>query len=245
MVYNEKNKNICEKLGALQFQKVVFKVEKLKYRIIKKLFPNIYDWYTKRCDVIMNRKLKRASDENQRKYIIDFYRKEKMLFKKELETEKNRNYHIDYNNIYDIIDWLEKNKKIHVKDLEKNLIIILILLMLSSIFPIFSISFIIYELICVFVNIECINLQNYNLCRLNDDKVKKYFNRVEQKKEEYFEKNMSNGINPISRAFIRGIDIPSIDDIIDEVTNKEEAVELLKYVKKRIKEDTKRKELKR
>ena len=245
MLYNEKNKHICEKLGALKFQRIVFALEKIKYKIIKKLFPNIYIWYSKKCDSIMNKKLKNITDENEKKYIINHYRKEKMMFKKELETEKNRNYHIDYNSINDINDWLEKNKRIHIKDLKKNIILIIILIIILNFFPIFSILFIIYESICAFVNFECINLQNYNLCRLNDSKVKDYFKRIEKQKDEYMKNNMQQGINPISKAFQNTIDIPSIDDIINEISNKEEAIELLNYAKKQLQKNRKRKELTR
>ena len=35
---------LCEKLGATKFQKVVFKVEELKYKFIKKFLPNYTKW---------------------------------------------------------------------------------------------------------------------------------------------------------------------------------------------------------
>ena len=36
----KKKAALCEKLGAKKFQKVVFQVEKMKYKILKKICPN-------------------------------------------------------------------------------------------------------------------------------------------------------------------------------------------------------------
>ena len=48
-MYNKKIK-LYERLGAEKFQDLVFVVEKIKFKIIKKFFPNIEKWFDKRCD---------------------------------------------------------------------------------------------------------------------------------------------------------------------------------------------------
>ncbi len=50
---------LYKKLGALKFQKVVFKVEKWKFKIIKKCFPNYLKYYDKFIDNKIERKIKR------------------------------------------------------------------------------------------------------------------------------------------------------------------------------------------
>ena len=47
--YNKKIK-LYERLGAEKFQNVVFAVEKIKFKIIKKCFPNFLKFYDKQCD---------------------------------------------------------------------------------------------------------------------------------------------------------------------------------------------------
>ena len=57
---DEKTKlKIYTLLGAEQFQKVVFILEKLKYQIIQKFFPNIKVYYEKQCDKQFLRRIRK------------------------------------------------------------------------------------------------------------------------------------------------------------------------------------------
>ena len=132
------NKKIktCELLGAKQFQKVVFLVEKIKYKIIEKFFPNVEDWYNKRCE---NRKeflLKKCKTEEEKEKINDFFKMEKMKFKKELIYKENRNYHVDCNNPNKIKEYLNINKNIHKKSLISNLVLTILITLFIIIFPV-------------------------------------------------------------------------------------------------------------
>lgn len=90
--YKKKIK-LCEKLGALKFQKAVFKIEEIKYKLIKKLFPN----YIKYIDLIINfnrnLKLKKAKTKEERTLIIDYYRTKNASKKR---IFKRRKYKLSY-----------------------------------------------------------------------------------------------------------------------------------------------------
>ncbi|MBQ3020924.1 MAG: hypothetical protein IJD92_01710 [Bacilli bacterium] len=252
MKYKGKKITLYKLLGAEHFQKIVFKVEKLKYYILDKLFPNIEKWYFKECDRKRDNKLKRCKSDKEKQNIIEFYRFEKLKFKKELNKKENRNYHIDFNNPFEFRTYLELNKKIHIKGLIGNtllsIILITISIILSNPYPVLLYSVLGYELICALINFECINLQNYNLSRLEEERMQLFLNKMSEKKKETFNKNMSQGSKVIGNAFRKSVDIPKIDDIINSITNKEEAKELLNYARKHLnslKKETKKLERKK
>lgn len=223
-------------LGAEIFQKIVFKVEEIKYFFIEKFLPNIDKWYYKKCDNIRDKKLLKTTTEEERKKIIEKCRSDKLKFKKELVRKENRNYHLDINNIEETINYLKMNKQIHKRGLIGNGILTTLLLPITIITSnIFFVLFTIYQLISAIINFECINLQNYNLCRLNDEKTRIVLEKVIKKNKDSFEECMSEGKKVIGNSFRNSIDIPSKDDIINNINSKEEAVELLLYLRKHLK----------
>ena len=58
--------------------------------------------------------------------------------------------------------------------------------------------------------------------------------KQEEKKRNNFEKNMGEGEKVISKAFSNTDDIPTVDEVIREITTKEEIEELLNYAKKEL-----------
>lgn len=77
-----------ELLGATLFQKIVFKVETLKFIILDKFFPNSQKKYNKYCDVKCQKACKKVSSEQEKQMIINYYKFEKLKYKKELVTKK-------------------------------------------------------------------------------------------------------------------------------------------------------------
>ena len=92
----QKRINRCEKLGAEWFQEIVFKLEKLKFKVLKKYFPNCTKKYDKHCDKKCQKELKKAKSEEERKLIIFHYRELKMLFRKEINTEQKFDFSIHF-----------------------------------------------------------------------------------------------------------------------------------------------------
>ena len=223
-------------LGAEQFQKIVFKIEELKYKVIEKILPNINEWYEKQCDKKYKKILKRKN-QIENKELIKYFQQQKLLFRKEVIYKQNRNYHYDLNHPTNFLLYLKYNKKVHVKGLVGNVIIISSLLVLTLVLgevvlPIVLVG--IYEIISLIINFECINLQNYNLCRFENVRMKQAL----EKKEKYIlEQNMKkykNCIEPVSKTICSQIELPTVDEIINNITTKEQAVQLLEYAKQQL-----------
>lgn len=231
--YNKKIK-LYEKLGALKFQKAVFKLEKAKFKVIKKLFPNFLKYYDKFCDHNKLKELKKATTEEEREDIIRKYKFLKMDMRKEFYQEKNRNYHIDKNNPTQIFNYLEWNKSVHKKGLIKNAICLPILTGLIATGNIVLAPILAYELISTFINFECINIQNYNICRcriIEDHLRRREEQREKRKIEEY---------NEASKVIFESIEehenVPTFDEILKNVKSKEQLEQIKAMLKEELKE---------
>lgn len=235
----DKKIKICEILGAKQFQKIVFSVEKLKFKMIDKFFPNLENWYNTRAEKRKEFLLKNCKTEEEKNSINEFFQMEKMKFKKELIYKENRNYHINFNNPNMIKEYLNINKNIHKKSLIYNILltsfISLFCLIFSLKYPILLYIFLTYQSVNAVIDLQCINLQNYNLYRLEEEKTKKIISKIEEKNQKEIEEKMSEGIKVISNTFKKSNEIPNKDDIINNVSSNEEKLQLLYYARKQLK----------
>lgn len=227
--YKKKIK-LCEKLGANKFQKVVFKVEELKYKFIKKFIPKYIEWYDKICDRKRKKELKKAKTPEERKYIVEHYRRQKMLMRKEFHREQNRNYHMDPNKPTEILEYLKWNKDIHMRGIIKNAIAIPCLAVAAGfgLWPTVVLPFLALELGSLFINFQCVNIQNCNIYRFKqrEETMKKLEERRTKKNvEEYSEAGAA-----ISRSMAKTDDIPSLTEVIDSIETKEELEQLRKLV---------------
>lgn len=228
--YKKKIKQ-CEKLGATTFQKVVFKVEEIKFKAIKKFFPKYLEWYDKFCDKFRDKKLKKATTELERKTIINTYRNQKLMMRKEFHREQNRNYHMDKNKPTEILNYLQWNKKVHVRGMIKNSIAIPCLAVAAGfgIAPFVTIPFLIAELGGLFINFQCVNIQNYNIYRYkqHEEQMKKLeARRTKRNIEKYSEAGAV-----ITRSLRKTDDIPTFTEIIDNIETQEELEQLKALVK--------------
>ncbi|MBQ3510713.1 MAG: hypothetical protein IJA30_00285 [Bacilli bacterium] len=226
----KKKIELCEKLGANKFQKVVFKVEELKYKVIKKLFPRYIEWYDKLCDRKKKKELKKATTKEEQKKIIDHYRMQKMIMRKEFHREQNRNYHMDPNKPTEILYYLNWNKDIHMKGIIKNAIAIPALATTAAfgIWPTVVIPFLALELGSLFVNFQCVNIQNCNIYRFKqrEETMKKLEERRNKRNIEQY----SEAGSLVTRTMEKTEDIPSLSQIIDSIQTKEELEQFRKLV---------------
>ncbi|MBP5678657.1 MAG: hypothetical protein J6X28_02365 [Bacilli bacterium] len=218
---NEKQKlKRYERLGALKFQKLVFLVEKGKFLILKKCFPNFIHHYDKYCDWQKKRALKRAKTEEERKAIIENTKLAKMAMRKELTEEKNRNYHMDPKRPTEIIHYLEWNKNVHKKGLMANGILIPIFLA-GTILQIPLCPWLLgFEILSAAVNFECINIQNYNLCRL-----KTVQPALKRREEQTIQKNIEEfgeAAAVIHKSIEESESLPSFQEILDHINTPEQ-----------------------
>ena len=223
--------------GAEQFQKVVFLVEKMKYKIIKKFFPNITNWYEKQCDKRYLKTLKKNHQEENLSLLYE-YQKQKLEFRKEIVYEKNRNYHYNPNYPASFIKYLEMNKKIHISGLKKNIVSLIGIGIFSLFFGTFApatcILITLYETIGLIINFECINLQNYNLCRFQNSKMQNKLAKIEEEKVNKNLNQLSEGMQPIMKTMKKQVEIPTVNQIVDNVTTREEITQLLNYLKEQL-----------
>lgn len=227
--YKKKIK-LCEKLGANKFQKVVFKVEELKYKFIKTFIPKYIEYYDKLCDRKRKKELKNATTPEERKHIIDHYRRQKMLVRKEFNREENRNYHMDPNKPTEILHYLNWNKDIHMKGLIKNAIAItgLTAATILGIWPTVVIPFLVMEMGSAFVNFQCVNIQNCNIYRYKMRE--ETMQRLEERRTKKNVEQYSEAGAVISRSMEKTEDIPTLAEVIDSIQTKEELEQLRKLV---------------
>ena len=222
-------------LGAEQFQKVVFNVERFKYKIIDNFFPNVIPWYETQYDKRYKKMISKGKIEKNKIYEAQL---EKLKFRKELAYKQNRNYHYNPNYPTKFINYLEMNKKIHKKGLIKNILALsgvgILNFIFNNPFPLLSLGFIAYETVCLIVNFECINLQNYNLCRFQTEKMQRFLKKEEEKKFNANVKKLSDGMNPVAEVINSQIELPSIDQVVDKIENRTQAKQLLEYAKEQL-----------
>lgn len=230
----DKKLKLYKILGAEQFQNVVFIVEKLKYKVIDKFFPNINIWYEKKCDKKFLKIIKNNNIENK-KGLLNMYQKSKLAFRKELVYKQNRNYHYDINHPTEFVKYLNINKRIHKKGIKKNIavstVICIFSLIIGNPFPVITNILLLSQLVMFIINFECINLQNYNLLRFENERTQNLLRKVEEKKLNSNLKKLDKCIEVVSETVNSKLEIPTVDDVVNRITTKEQAKQLLEYVK--------------
>ena len=207
-----KKMEICKKLGAVQFKKIVFIVEKIKFKALKKLVPNYLKYFDKHVDKLTKKRLKDAKTEEEKQIIIYKSKIDKMQERREFYQEENRNYHIRKENPTQIIKYLELNKKIHKNGLVGNAIFGLLTIPGLIFGSKLALMFLVFEIIEAIINFECINLQNYNICRLT--KVKDKIEKKEKAKIERDSVLYKEISEDIHKVVMEKDEIPTIDDIL-------------------------------
>ena len=237
----KKKQKLYKRLGAEKFQKVVFKVEEIKFKVIKKCFPNFIKWYDKYCDFQKKISLKRAKTEEEQQEIIRNIKFAKMAMRKELNTEKNRNYHMDAKKPTEIIEYLKWNKEIHVKGLIKDGIVIALLiggaiLQIPGCIPLLA-----FEVLCAGINFECINIQNYNLCRTKA--IEDVLKRREESRTQRNIEEFGQASEVIHRSIDQSESLPSFEEIIANIDNKEQLRQMRALLKREQEDRAKQKKL--
>lgn len=228
----DKKIELCKKLGADRFQKFVLKIEELKYKFLNKYFPGYINWYDKLCDKKRSKELKKAKTSDERKRIIDHYRTQKLLLRKEVNTKQNRNYHVNPNKPTEILSYLNWNKEIHMNGLIKNAIAIpcLVTATVAGLWPAVIVPFLVIELGSLFVNFQCVNIQNCNIYRYK--KCEEQMIKLEQRRKKRNVEQYGEVGAAITRSMEKTDDIPSLSQVIESIQTKEELEQLKKLVQK-------------
>ena len=225
------NTRINEILGAKRFQKYVFILERVKYKIVEKLFPNLQEDYEKRLNKALDKALEEEQDEIKREAIMKNYHDRVLASRQETNNRHNRNYHINKDNPMEFIKYLKSNKKIHMKGLVGNGVIYLIgipLLATGVISPLVGGIVLGINTINTIVNFECVNLQNYNIKRL--EKNRKQFEELKARREERDLESYKNVTSVVSSKIKNQREIPKVEEVVKEISTKEQLEEMRKLL---------------
>lgn len=227
-------KDLYRFLGAEKFQKVVFGVEKLKYKIIEKFFPNIKETHEKISNKRFQKRLKNEPIEIQQ-YLLAEYQNQKLAFRKEIVYKQNRNYHYNLNYPTRFVKYLEWNKNIHIKGMKKDVVMLTgtigLTFFLGNPIPLLSVLLILTNAIHLLIDFECVNLQNYNLERFQRKETYKLLEKVEEKKKIENLEKLGESIKPVVNAITSQIELPTVHQVVSDISTIEQTRKLLKYAK--------------
>ena len=232
-------KNRIRKKWAKKCQRMVFFLERKKYEVIRRTIPDFQNIYENLLLKRRDRLLKKANSSFERKMINDRYKIQLLNFRREYNTKKNLNYHLDKDNLNETLKWLNWNKMVHVKESKKNIVTIIISLILKFLFFNGSILFSIVDFVIfinflkLFINENCVFLQKYNIERIENylknishASKKRQYDKISDKARAY-----GNATSVIVKSMNDCESLPTVQDIIDNITTKEQALELLKLLK--------------
>lgn len=224
-----------EKLGAKKFQKIVLQLEQMKYHFLKKFFPHLPRWYEKKMNQSFRRNSKKCKNQLELKALEKSYQTQKRMLYKSWNHEKNRNYHLLESNSDEFLQWLKWNKNIHVKALAFNCVLIPLMVAGAIVgtgsSAIICFAMLIYQIISAGINFSCINLQNYNYCRVMLHKEK--IDQLLQKRRQLEIKKYDSVAQKLHPTLEKSKDTVTNQEIIDSLTT----VEDLKAMKKLLQEE--------
>lgn len=235
MVDYKKEIKKYEALGAKRFQKVVFYIEEKKWNFIKKYVPNYIKFIDKRIERKRKKELKKATTDEEIREANDNAIARKMSIRREYHRNENINYHINSHEQSMFIKQLEWNKEIHRKGLTSDLLFLPASVLLTIHNPIFGLL-LGYISFSAFINFECINIQNYNICRLK--KIEEILKKREAKEIKRKMDNYSNAFEVMTNTISKENDIPEDDKIVDNIKTIEQAKELKQFLIEMQKERT-------
>ena len=254
--YDKKIKT-CEKLGAKQFQKFFFKLEEIKWNFLseRKGYIKFGDKIiTRKKNKLLKKAEKEKSKEKDPEIIADIDKRiddiksvatiQKAFLRKEKNNSENINYHLNPKRPSEFFAYLNWNKKVHEEGLKTNAVLL----------PSFAVGLVaanhfidpgttlnvcngllnaglVIEGFSTFMNLECINVQNYNIYRLK--KIEDKLLKKEQKVEEQEMKKYGKAYEVIEKVIDEKEDLPSIDEIINNTND----IETLKVMLERIKQE--------
>lgn len=220
------NTRVNEYLGAKWFRKCALKLEELKYKIIDRLFPNYEELYEARLTKKYDKELEKPHTDEEKEKIKFTYHKKILEARKEKNSKRNRNYHLNRDNPMEMVKHLENNKRIHVKGLIKNGVIYgtLIILFILKVPLYVTIPLTVLNTISSAINFECINLQNYNIKRFEANKDK--FEELRKRKEERDLEKYKDISHVVSTTINNSREIPKKEDIVGALTTREQILQM-------------------
>ena len=243
----DKKIELCKKLGADKFQKVVFKVEELKFKFIRRFIPRylehmdkLFDWIGKKELESSKKSLKRykrikedtiqrlsrtTSEEKKTRIKKRANRKLKRIKQRIIPAEVIKK-NVQSNKILMRKEYyLSQNRNYHM-DLDRPTE--MLFTGLSIAFPIVT-PLAAYELASTFINFQCVNIQNCNIYRFKqkEEKLKK----IEERRAKTNIKKYGKVSSIVSKELAKSKDrLPTMDEIITSVGDDKEALAELRQL---------------
>lgn len=229
----KKKMKLHEALGAKEFKKLVMKVEKVKWAVTKKFFPNYLTYYEKSRRKKLDKELANTNSPQKRKALENRYRYQVLAARREFNHEENVNYHMNLARPTEIIGYLKMNKNIHEHALARNIAIAIATtgFIISGIGVPIAMTMIILQSALAVKNWQCINLQDYNICRI--ERHKEALQRKEQRRQETNAKKYGETIGVLERAFDNTKEpskIPTPNEVVDQVNNLEQLRQMQAWI---------------
>lgn len=206
-MYEEKAK-LHEKLGAKKFQKVVGKVDNTKYKLLNKLGEKrVLPIIDKLIDRRYMKYFEEAETDEERRLLEEDYKRSKVLARKQIKIGKSMNYYEGVDKRTELFPfYLSRNKMAHQNALIVDGIVLgsgILLKELVSVVtpfllpipiigtigvPILSaipIIMIGYQSFAIPKNIQCINIQEYNLSRMKAIEKKIVDRKMQNMRNDY------------------------------------------------------------
>lgn len=243
-LYQKKYK-LHEKLGARWFQNIVGKYDQKKFwllnkvrnrkrsKLLTKLFPNrkkkekpsIIDRFVNYREKEL---LKKATTEEQIRIIKEETIRNKNIIKKQIKEGKSVNYYEGVDRRVELFpDYLKLNKKHHQNALKKDMVVIGICIGVGLLgMPVLPWIVGSYQALDVIKDLQCINLQEYNLARIKTIE-KKLVARNMQKMQQIYNENQE-AIESLQKAKQQGKDIYTVEGLLDSL----DSVEALQQLRK-------------
>lgn len=229
----KRKKKVYEAYGARKFQKVVMKVERIKWSFIKKHFPNYLTHYEKYYNRKCQKALKKASNDKEREIIISNFRHHLLKARKEFNHNENCNYHLDTKRPTETINYLKWNKSVHEHGIATNMAVGLAAsgFLIAGVGPVLAATLIGIQAVSAVINWQCINLQNYNICRLEYQR--EAFEKREAKRQQEAKEKYGDGMAVIEKAFNNTKEesnIPTPKEVVAEIKNEEQLRQVQKMM---------------
>lgn len=243
-LYQKKYK-LHEKLGARWFQNIVGKYDQKKFwllnkvrnrkrsKLLTKLFPkrkkkekpSIIDRFVNYREKEL---LKKATTEEQIRIIKEETIRNKNIIKKQIKEGKSVNYYEGVDRRVELFpDYLKLNKKHHQNALKKDMVVIGICIGVGLLgMPVLPWIVGSYQALDVIKDLQCINLQEYNLARIKTIE-KKLVARNMQKMQQIYNENQE-AIESLQKAKQQGKNIYTVEGLLDSL----DSVEALQQLRK-------------
>ena len=171
---------------------------------------------------------KREPEEDKAR-IRSYYRHQILTARKEFNHEQNRNYHMTSNRPTEILRYLEWNKEVHQNGLIKNMVtgIIASGFICAGVGTTLAAVVLGIQAIDSVINFQCINLQNYNIYRI--EARRDGLEKIAARRMEMAEKKYGEAAKVISRTFRETKEeslVPTPEAIIARIENPEQLMQL-------------------